>query len=72
MRKEEREGGRCAEVSTNWPSGATLNRREKHKKAGAIKEEKDVARYDMRELGNDFGVFFKPSCFQKKKLKDAS
>ena len=65
MRNEEQEGGRCTEVRANWRSGAALNQRERHEKAGAIEGEKEEAHYGMREHVNDFGVFFQPSCFQK-------
>ena len=44
MRREAQECERFAEVRANWRSGAAQNRREKHKKAGAIEGEKEGAR----------------------------
>ena len=44
VRREAREGGRFAKLCDNWRSGAALNQREKHEKAGAIEGEKEGAR----------------------------
>ena len=49
MHREEREGGRCAEVCADWHSGAAVNWREKCKKEGAIEGEKEGAHYGMQE-----------------------
>ena len=44
VRKEAREGGRCAEVRANWCPGAELNLQGKSEKAGAREGEKEGAR----------------------------
>ena len=44
VRREAREGGKCAKVRANWHLGAALNWREKCEKAGAIEGEKQGAR----------------------------
>ena len=41
VRREAREGTRCAEVRANWRSGAAQNQLEKHEKVGAIEGEKE-------------------------------
>ena len=59
VRKEAREGRRCAEVRANWRSVAALNQQEKRKKMGAI----EGARLNWREPGRIFKVIFQGLSF---------
>ena len=60
MRREAREGGRCAEEHANWRSVAALNHQKKRKKAEVIEGENEGARYGMQERGYDLGFFTRP------------